>query len=90
MGLVPTIDLSSADAPSAIDRACREVGFFQIVGHGVDPAVEGAAWDAATEFFRLPLDDKMAVAIRTATRMATGRSPSSGWRRAAVSAPLPT
>lgn len=63
MGLVPTIDLTSDDAPQAIDRACREVGFFQIVGHGLDPIVERAAWDAATEFFRLPLDDKLALSI---------------------------
>ena len=26
--------------PRAIDEACRDVGFFQIVGHGIDPDVE--------------------------------------------------
>jgi isopenicillin N synthase-like dioxygenase len=61
--VIPVIDLSSADAPSAIDRACREIGFFQIVGHGLDPAIETLAWEVAAEFFDLPLADKLAVAI---------------------------
>ena len=40
-----------------------DVGFFQIVGHGLDRDVEQAAWDVAHEFFALPLDDKLAVSI---------------------------
>ena len=64
-GLVPVVDLGGdpCELGRAIDRACRYVGFFQIVGHGVDPAIESAAWQAAVEFFRLPLADKLAVAI---------------------------
>ena len=62
---VPVIDLSGDDgaAATAIDRACRDVGFFQIVGHGLGADVEAAAWRAAGDFFDLPLDDKLAVAI---------------------------
>jgi isopenicillin N synthase-like dioxygenase len=62
---VPTVDLSDeADVVSRrIDDACCDVGFFQIVGHGIEPDVAGAAWDAAHDFFALPLDDKLAVAI---------------------------
>ena len=62
---VPTVDLSRdpAAVAGAIDAACRDVGFFQIVGHGIDPEVEGAAWNVAHEFFALPLDEKLAVAI---------------------------
>ena len=63
MGLVPVVDLTDAAAPSEIDRAAREVGFFQIVGHGLDPSIEDAAWDAAASVFRLPIEAKMAVAI---------------------------
>jgi isopenicillin N synthase-like dioxygenase len=64
-GLVPVVDLGGDpnEVGRAIDRACREVGFFQIIGHGLDPSLESAAWQAASEFFRLPLDDKLAVAI---------------------------
>ena len=62
---VPIIDLTdeAATVVAAIDRAARDVGFFQIVGHGLDPAVEQAAWEAARAFFALPLADKLAVSI---------------------------
>jgi len=62
---VPTVDLDADRAAVAqqIDDACRDVGFFQIVGHGIDAGVADAAWDAAHEFFALPLDDKLSVAI---------------------------
>ncbi len=65
MAIVPVIDLagSAAAVAAGIDEACREIGFFQIVGHGLDPAVGAEAWDVAAEFFRLPADQKMAVAI---------------------------
>jgi hypothetical protein len=62
---VPTVDLRDDRAVVArdIDDACRDVGFFQVVGHGIAAHVADAAWDAAHEFFGLPLDDKLAVAI---------------------------
>ena len=65
LDLVPTIDLSGEPGAVAreIDRACRDVGFFQVVGHGVDPAVADTAWHLAQRFFALPLDEKLALAI---------------------------
>ena len=36
---VPVIDIADLDRAStrrAIDAACRDWGFFQIVGHGID------------------------------------------------------
>lgn len=63
MGLVPVIDVTDDDAPARIDRACREVGFFQIVGHGIDASLEDRAWRAAAAFFGMPVEDKLAVAI---------------------------
>lgn len=61
---VPIIDVSGD--PLAVgrqlDEVCAEIGFFQIVGHGVDRRVADDAWDVATEFFDLPLADKRAVA----------------------------
>ena len=62
---VPTVDLSDERAVVArqIDEACRDVGFFQIVGHGIGADVADAAWGAAHEFFALPLAEKLSLAI---------------------------
>jgi len=65
---VPVIDLAgtralhgqAADAGAreraalAIDRACRDIGFLIVEGHGVDPAVTAAAFQAAFRFFDAP------------------------------------
>lgn len=61
--LVPIIDVGRdpAQVGAELDAVCREVGFFQIVGHGVPDDVADAAWRAATAFFDLPLADRMAV-----------------------------
>lgn len=58
---IPTIDLDEPAAAS-VGRACETVGFFQIVGHGVDEQVIDDAWSAARAFFDLPLPDRMAAA----------------------------
>lgn len=62
---VPLIDLGGETRSVAeqIDAACSQVGFFQIVGHGVAPKTEDAAWEAARRFFALPDHDKLSVAI---------------------------
>jgi len=44
-------------------RACREVGFYVIVGHGVDPDLVEAIESVSRAFFDLPLDEKMKVHI---------------------------
>ncbi|MFF2086556.1 isopenicillin N synthase family dioxygenase [Nocardia sp. NPDC058176] len=65
---VPTIDITAfrtdaddtarAAVAAAIDTACREVGFMQIVGHGIpDDAIAGLT-GALDEFFALPLEVK--------------------------------
>jgi isopenicillin N synthase-like dioxygenase len=65
---VHEIDLAPfrAGAPSdraavaaAFDRAGRESGFILLTGHGVDPAVVDAAFDAWQDFFDRPLDEKL-------------------------------
>ncbi|MFT4044180.1 MAG: 2-oxoglutarate and iron-dependent oxygenase domain-containing protein [Gordonia sp. (in: high G+C Gram-positive bacteria)] len=68
---VPTIDISAyrlgADALSSdecaaiaaqLDQACRDVGFIQIIGHGVADSVIAGLADALDEFFGLPLEIK--------------------------------
>ena len=46
-----------------IDAACREVGFFVVSGHGVDPSTIDDLHRDAIAFFDLPLEDRMAVAM---------------------------
>ena len=60
---VPVIDISDPDAAADINAACERVGFLSIVGHGVAETVVDGAWNAAREFFALPLDEKMCVAM---------------------------
>jgi isopenicillin N synthase-like dioxygenase len=60
---VPIIDLS-ADHETVVEKigkACREWGFFQIVGHGVDPSLIEATMDRTRAFFALPKADKRAL-----------------------------
>ena len=83
MGLVPTIDLRGEIAGMAaeIDRAASEVGFFRVVGHGLDPAVEAAAWQAARDFFAL--DERRKLAVRIPPGDAYGYGPFAAERLAA-------
>src|SRR5215467_15511727 len=69
---VPVIDIAPylAGTPEGkrrvaaeLDRACREVGFYIIVGHGVDPRLIEQIETVSREFFDLPLDEKMKVHI---------------------------
>ena len=63
---VPIIDISPAaegadglaEVGRAVDEACRTIGFFVIVGHGVRQPTIDAVWSAAREFFDLPLEVK--------------------------------
>lgn len=80
---IPTIDLRASEAAAAGEIAStgRDLGFFQIVGHGLDDDVVDAAWDEATRFFDLPLEEKLAVRIRPGE--AYGYAPFQGERLAA-------
>ena len=63
MSVVPVIDVSGPAAAVAaqIDAAAADVGFFQIVGHGIDRALVDAALDAMDRFFALPAAVKAAT-----------------------------
>ncbi len=62
---LPQIDLGDDEAVIArtIDAACREVGFFTLVGHGVDPALQERMDAAARDFFARPEAEKARVAM---------------------------
>src|SRR5262249_44960323 len=71
-GFVPVIDIApylegtpegKRRVATQLDRACREVGFYVIVGHGVDTVLVDALESVSREFFDLPLDEKMKVHI---------------------------
>jgi len=66
---VPTIDIGALDAPETraqLDAACREWGFFQVVGHGVAANLAGAVHEQMRALFALPEAEKRAIE-RTAT-----------------------
>ena len=69
MTAVPVIDLTPAlhgeraqrlDVARAIDRACREIGFFAITGHGVPDGLVERLRAVAHEFFERPMAEKLA------------------------------
>jgi isopenicillin N synthase-like dioxygenase len=60
---IPIIDIGSADAPAAIDRACRTTGFFTIAGHGIPSRLRTDVLDAARALFALPVERKRAVGL---------------------------
>ena len=62
-GFVEGSPAERAAVGDAIDLACREVGFFTVIGHGVDPALIDELHRAALAFFDLPLDDRLTVAM---------------------------
>ena len=85
---VPVIDVSAlvagADeraidaAARAIDAACREVGFFYVVGHGVDEALPRRLDALARSFFALDEAEKASMAMPVAGRAWRGWFPLGG------------
>ncbi len=55
-----------AGAATAIDQACRDVGFFAITGHGVDPALQDRLELASRAFFERPENEKARIAMANA------------------------
>ncbi|KAI8545493.1 hypothetical protein RHMOL_Rhmol07G0043900 [Rhododendron molle] len=66
---LPVIDVFSLHNPSLrprvideIQLACKELGFFQVINHGIPSTYINGAIDTATEFFNLPSEEKMHLA----------------------------
>jgi isopenicillin N synthase-like dioxygenase len=59
---VPTLDMSNVtdDALAAVDLACRDHGFFLLMGHGLDAELT-ALKEQASSFFALPMAEKRRV-----------------------------
>ena len=76
---LPVIDLSRASSPEdrkAIGKQLvalvETIGFFYVVGHGIDPTLLKNAFDSSREFFSLSEDQKQIIAVNQAQR---------GWMR---------
>ena len=73
---VPLVDLSEAFEPGpsrdevvdAIRRACEDVGFLVITGHGVPQEAVQRIDAAARRFFNLPVGDKMELVCHAGNR----------------------
>ena len=85
--LVPTIDLGAwrsgdpaamAGVAGALDAGCRAIGFLQVIGHGVDPAVIDRMPRATAAFFALPHRGEAAVTAPEPRRQPRLRSQGSG------------
>ena len=68
MQRVPLVDLTAwldgsdpAGVAAAVDEALSSVGFFLLVGHGVDPVLVAETRARYAEFFALPTQEKTAV-----------------------------
>ena len=83
--MIATIDIAplSAGDPDgavarAIDRACRDNGFFSITGHGIAPSLVEDLQRVARAFFALPEETKLAIAMPHAGRRWRGFFPVGG------------
>ena len=83
---LPIIDIASLRGSSndlarigaALDRACCEFGFFYVTGHGIDPALSTRMIALAREFFALPLEQKLSIAMAHGGRAWRGYFPVDG------------
>ena len=66
--VAPLLDPTADPAPTAaaIDRACRELGFFRVTGHGIDATLLPRLDAAARAFFARPEAEKQTVAMEHA------------------------
>lgn len=65
-GVLPVIDLAELDTPAGrheLRAVTHEVGFFYLVGHGVDRQLIDRVQSTARAFFALPDEDKSAVSM---------------------------
>ena len=82
-GSLPIVDIAplagagvaAASVAAAIDRACRESGFFYVVGHGVDPAALRRLDRLSRAFFALDLEEKMRIRMALGGRAWRGYFP---------------
>lgn len=64
------IDMTRTSSPEGmrhegerLDHICREIGFFSVVGHGIDPDLVARMYEVTAAFFHLPADVKARSAL---------------------------
>ena len=77
---LPVIDVSGdiADVAAEIDAACRDTGFFFVVGHDVSSELQRRLDSLAREFFALDDDEKAAIDMKLGGRAWRGWFPVGG------------
>jgi isopenicillin N synthase-like dioxygenase len=83
---LPVVDVSTLrgggaardDGVRQLDAACRDVGFFYVVGHAVDEDLQGRLEALSREFFGLPDDEKARIAMAGGGRAWRGWFPVGG------------
>ena len=63
---IPIIDLEETSSEEGkqglaikLGKACEEVGFFIVVGHGIDQNILDNTWNITRKFFDLNLEEKV-------------------------------
>jgi polar amino acid transport system ATP-binding protein len=83
---LPIVDIATASHGDSdfdrvgleLDRACAEFGFFYVTGHGVDPRLILSLQQLARQFFGLPLEEKLKIAMAHGGRAWRGYFPVGG------------
>ena len=84
--MIPIIDVESLvlgkavppDIADQIGRACRNDGFFYIIGHGVDESLQARLEMLSRSFFALPLEEKLRIRMELGGRAWRGYFPPCG------------
>lgn len=66
------------EVAASINRACREWGFFYVVGHGVDERLQQQLEETSRQFFEQDQDTKMRIAMSRGGRAWRGYFPVGG------------
>jgi isopenicillin N synthase-like dioxygenase len=78
-------DAGKRAVAAAVDRACRDIGFLIISGHGIPGEMVEETRVLARAFFDLPLAEKMrSDSPRPTSRAVIHRSQARRWRAPAV------
>ncbi|XP_018437989.1 probable 2-oxoglutarate-dependent dioxygenase DIN11 [Raphanus sativus] len=59
-------DAGVAEVVGKLDRACRDVGFFYVVGHGISDSLMNKVKEMTHRFFELPYEEKLKIKITPA------------------------
>ncbi|KAJ0230427.1 2-oxoglutarate-dependent dioxygenase [Hirschfeldia incana] len=59
-------DAGVAEVVRKLDRACRDVGFFYVTGHGISESLMKKVKEMSHQFFELPCEEKLKIKIKPA------------------------